>query len=208
MKSDHSPLAIGLTGGIAAGKSTVSEMLARKGAHIIDADKVGHQVISPEGEAYPDIIIAFGTGILDKDGSISRKFLGKLVFSDPDALQRLNSLAHPAMERRMADNIHAIRAREKAQRPPLIVLDAAILFEAKWNPLCDKTWAVHVSPERAVKRLVERNQMTKKEALARLNAQMNNAERERLVDTIINNEGSLEALELAINMLWDEVVAR
>ena len=205
MNDQPFPLVVGLTGGIAAGKSTVSALLSQKGAHIIDADSVGHAVIEPEGEAYPAVIITFGTDMLDGDGKISRKKLGDLIFSDPDAREKLNQISHPCMANLMADEIHAIRARDRHLRPPLIVLDAAILFEAKWDHLCDAIWAVHVTPELAIERMINRNNMTREGAQARLDAQMTNSERARLVDEVITNDDTLKTLEIRVNDLWQKL---
>lgn len=196
------PRVIGLTGGIAAGKSTVSQMLAACGAYVIDADRIGHEVIAPDGEAYPEIIVTFGTGVLDEDGTISRPKLARVVFNDPEALQRLNGISHPRMAERMEREIRQIRARPRADQPALIVLDAAILFEAGWDALCDEVWAVNVAPEVAVERLVQRNDMTPEDARARLQAQLGNAERARRADRVIRNEGSLEALHDQVQGLW------
>ncbi len=96
------PAVIGLTGGIAAGKSTVSRLLAERGAHVIDADSIGHAVILPEGEAYPEVVAAFGAEILSEDGTISRKKLGSIVFSYPDRLSEFNGISPPRMAARMA----------------------------------------------------------------------------------------------------------
>jgi dephospho-CoA kinase len=200
------PLVIGLTGGIAAGKSTVSRQLAALGAHVIDADAVGHAVIAPQGEAYPEVVAAFGTEILDPDGTISRRKLGALVFADAAQRARLNAISHPRMAGRMAREIEALRLRKRGQRPAAIVLDAAILFEAGWDALCDATWSVEAPPELAVRRLMERNGLSREEAQARLAAQLSNAERAARAGRVIRNEGTLEALAAQVRRLWAETV--
>ena len=200
------PAVIGLTGGIAAGKSTVSRLLAERGAHVIDADSVGHAVIMPEGEAYPEVVAAFGAEILNEDGTISRRKLGSIVFSDPDRLAELNGISHPSMAARMAREIESARLRGNGGRPPLIVLDAAILFEAGWDALCDEVWTVEAPPEVAVARLVERKQMTPEQARARLEAQMSNAGRARRARRVIRNEGSMEALRREVGRVWSDSV--
>src|SRR5580704_19372389 len=118
-------LTIGLTGGIGSGKSTVTKILAELGAPIIDADKVGHAIYAPGGPAYDDMIAAFGTGILADDRTIDRRKLGPIVFADPAALKRLNSIVHPKLFARLREMIEALRAAGEA-RP--IVVEAAILI--------------------------------------------------------------------------------
>ena len=120
-ESREKPMVVGLTGGIASGKTTVSGMLAARGAFIIDADSVGHQVLLPDGEAYPEVVATFGTEILEEDGTISRPKLGALVFSDPARLKSLNAISHPNMAGKMSREIRQVRSRPEAEQPPLIV---------------------------------------------------------------------------------------
>ncbi len=201
------PAVIGLTGGIAAGKSTVSRLLAERGAHVIDADSVGHAVIRPEGEAYPEVVAAFGAEILSEDGTISRKKLGSIVFSDPDRLAELNGISHPRMAARMAREIESARLRGNGGRPPLIVLDAAILLEAGWEALCGEVWVVVTAPETALARLMARNRLSRAEAETRLSAQMSNDERTARAQRVIRNDGTLEELHGQVERLWREAMA-
>ena len=191
---------IGLTGGIAAGKSTVSERLGTLGAHVIDADRVGHRVLMREGgEAYEGVVAAFGTEILDESGEIARPRLGRLVFADPARLAELNRLTHPPMRERMRREIEEVRAQPSP--PPFIVLDAAVLFEAGWDVLCDEVWTVSTAPERALERLVARNRLSPEAARARIEAQLGNAEREARANRVIRNNGTLDALDTAVDAL-------
>ena len=199
-KGESGPAVIGLTGGIAAGKSTVSERLGALGAHVIDADRVGHRVLMREGgEAYEGVVAAFGGEILDEAGEIARPRLGRLVFADPARLAELNRLTHPPMRERMRREIADVR--ERASPPPFIVLDAAVLFEAGWDALCDEVWTVSTAPERALDRLVARNRLSPKAARARIDAQLGNAEREARADRVIRNDGTLDALDAAVDAL-------
>ena len=190
---------IGLTGGIAAGKSTVSERLGALGAHVIDADRVGHRILERGGEAYAPVVAAFGAEILDDAAEIVRARLGRLVFGNPERLAELNRLTHPPMAERMRREIAEVRARPSL--PPFIVLDAAVLFEAGWDALCDEVWTVSAHPERALERLVARNRLTPEAARARLDAQLGNAEREGRADRVIRNDGTLDALAAAVDGL-------
>lgn len=190
---------IGLTGGIAAGKSTVSTRLATLGAHVIDADRVGHRILMRGGEAFAAVAAAFGSEILDEAGEIVRARLGRLVFGDPARLAELNRLTHPPMAVRMRREVEEVRARPAP--PPFIVLDAAVLFEAGWDALCDEVWTVSTTPERALERLVARNRLTPDAARARIAAQIGNPEREARADRVIRNDGALDTLEAAVDVL-------
>ena len=191
---------VGLTGGIAAGKSTVSARLRVLGAHVVDADRVGHRVLLREGgEAWAPVVAAFGEEILDEAEEIVRPRLGQLVFADPSRLAELNRLTHPPMAERMRREIEEVRARPSP--PPFIVLDAAVLFEAGWEALCDEVWTVSTEPERALERLVARNRLTPEAARARIDAQLGNAERESRADRIIRNDGTLDELAASVDAL-------
>ena len=193
------PPVVGLTGGIAAGKSTVSERLAALGAHVIDADRVGHRVLRRDGESYPGVVAAFGRAILDEAGEIVRGRLGRLVFGDRARLAALNRLTHPPMAARMRREIEEVRARPAP--PPFIVLDAAVLFEAGWDALCDEVWTVSAAPDRALERLVARNRLHPDAARARIEAQLGNAEREARADRVLRNDGTPAALAGAVDAL-------
>ena len=190
---------IGLTGGIAAGKSTVSERLAALGGHVIDADRIGHRVLARGGEACDSVVAAFGTGILDESEEIVRSRLGRIVFADPERLAVLNRLTHPPMAERMRREIDEIRSRPSP--PPFIVLDAAVLFEAGWEALCDEVWTVSAHPQRALERLVSRNRLDPEAARARIDAQLGNAEREARADRVIRNDGTFDELAATVDAL-------
>ena len=202
--SNRLPLVIGLTGGIASGKSTVSTRLAALGAAIVEADGIGHRVIAPDGAAYRPVVEVFGDEILSPDGTIDRRKLGAKVFADPALLKRLNAISHPLMAQRMEQEIARLRGLPVGQRPPLIVLDAAILLEAGWDRLCDAVWTVEAPPETALQRLMARNGLSAEQAATRLNAQWSNAERAARAQRVIPNSGTLEALEAAVGDLWRE----
>ncbi len=191
---------IGLTGGIAAGKTTVSAELAARGAHVIGADNVGHRVLEPGGEAYDEVIRAFGGGIVDAKGQIDRRKLGAVIFADPHRREQLNAISHPHMAERMRREIAQVRAGNEP--PPLIVLDAAILLEAGWDALCAEVWTVSVRPQVAIGRLIARNKLSRDQARARLDAQWNNSQREARAQRVIRNDESREALAAQIEQLW------
>jgi len=198
-------LTIGLTGGIGSGKSTVSMLLAELGAPIIDADKVGHAIYAPDGPAYPDMIAAFGEGILAPDRTIDRKKLGPIVFADPAALKRLNSIVHPKMFARMREMVDAMRTG--GERKP-IVIEAAILIEANWQPLFNEIWLVVASRERVIER-VERDRGLKPEQTeARIKAQLSDDDRRKYATTVVTNNGTIDELLTKVGDLWQGALSR
>jgi dephospho-CoA kinase len=199
------PITIGLTGGIGSGKSTAAKILAELGAPAIDADKVGHEIYQPGTPAYGELIDAFGEGILAPDRTIDRRKLGPIVFADPAALKRLNAIVHPKMFARMGEMVAAMRRGGEA-RP--IVIEAAILIEANWQPLFDEIWLVTAARERVIER-VERDRGLKPEQTeARIRAQLSDEERRKYATSVIRNDGSLEELRTAVTRLWQDALAR
>jgi dephospho-CoA kinase len=190
---------IGLTGGIGSGKSTVTNILAELGAPVIDADKVGHAIYEPGGPAYADMIATFGEGILAPDRTIDRRRLGPIVFADPAALKRLNSIVHPKMFQRMREMVAAMRAAGESKP---IVVEAAVLIEANWQPLCDEIWLVVTSQQRVIER-VERDRGLKPEQTeARIRAQLSDDERRRHATLVITNDGTLDELRAQVVAAW------
>ena len=193
---------IGLTGGIGSGKSTVSKVLATLGAHIIDADIVGHEIYLPGKAAWKQVTEAFGQEILAADHTIDRKKLGAIVFSSPDVLARLNAIVHPIMFEEIRQRIQAKRAEGFAAP---IVVEAAILIEANWLPLADTVWVVEADKEAAIRRVSEQRGMSAADAEARIANQLSNAERRQHAQVVIHNNGSLQALEQQIQQAWDQL---
>ncbi len=198
-------LRIGVTGGIGSGKSTVIKILAELGATIVDADKVAHSVYAPGGSAYEDVVGAFGEGILAPDRSIDRKKLGAIVFGDPAALGRLTAIVWPRTFDRMREMVGEIRAR--GERAP-IVIEAAVLIEAKWNPLFDEIWLVTAPRERVIERVQLERGMKPEQTEARIRAQLSDDERRSHATVVIANDGSIEELRGRLATLWAEVRAR
>jgi len=198
-------LTIGVTGGIGSGKSTVIKILAELGATILDADKVAHSVYAPGGSAYKDVVSAFGEGILAPDRTIDRKKLGAIVFGDSAALGRLTAIVWPRTFDRMREMVGEIRAR--GERAP-IVIEAAVLIEAKWNPLFDEIWLVTAPRERVIERVRLERGMKPEQTEARIRAQLSDDERRTHATVVIANDGSIEELRGRLATLWAEVRAR
>ena len=196
-------LVIGLTGSIGTGKSEAARQLEALGASIISADQVGHEAYTPNTEAWEHVVSAFGDEILQDDGEIDRRKLGTIVFSDSGQLERLNQIMHPRMAQMVADKVEVLRG----QGVEVVVVEAALLFEAGWDSLVEEVWTTD-SPEQAViERLKVRNGMSEEEARKRMSSQMGRTERLDRSDYVIENSGDMVALGVAIKELWDRRVA-
>ena len=198
-------LTIGLTGGIGSGKTTVTKILAELGAPILDADKVGHAIYAPGGPAYADMIAAFGNGILADDRTIDRTKLGPIVFADPAALKRLNSIVHPKMYARMREMIDAMRAAGEA-RP--IVVEAAILIEANWLPLFNEVWLIVAAKERVIDRVERDRGLARVQVEARIKAQLSDDERRKHAAIVITNDSTIDDLRATLAATWRAALER
>ncbi|HSP23203.1 MAG TPA: dephospho-CoA kinase, partial [Planococcus sp. (in: firmicutes)] len=159
---------IGLTGSIASGKSTVSQMLKELGYPIVDADLVARQVVEPGSETLEEIKEAFGEGVILPDGSLDRKKVGDLIFSDPASRKRLNDIIHPAIRSEMLRQ----RAAYVEEGRKVVIMDIPLLFESQLQHFADKILVVSVTEENQLKRLMERNGLSEKEAIARISSQL------------------------------------
>ncbi|HXG20397.1 MAG TPA: dephospho-CoA kinase [Methylomirabilota bacterium] len=193
---------IGLTGGIGAGKSTVSQILTELGAFVIDADKVGHEIYSPGKEAWTQVVAAFGTDILAPDQTIDRKKLGAIVFGSDDARKTLNSIVHPLMFHDIRRRIDEKRA-EGFTKP--IVVEAAILIEANWLPLVDEVWVVVADKHAVINRLAAQRGLAAKDTEARIASQLSDAERVKHAQVVIVNDGSREELMKKVQAVWERI---
>lgn len=177
----------GLTGGIASGKSTVAEMFAELGAYIIDADKVGHQMLDSSGSAYQKIVHYFGDEILDSSGEIDRKLLGALVFADAEKLKALNAIVHPGI----IAEVDGLAARHAAAHPGSVILvDAALIFEAGIGGSFRKVIVTWCRPEQQIERLMAKAGFGREEAGRRIAAQMPAEDKRRLADFVIDCSGT------------------
>ncbi len=196
---------IGLTGGIASGKSTAAEYLRSLGATLIDADRVGHRSYEPGTPGFEKVVNAFGHDIVGKDGVIDRRILGGKVFGAPGEIERLNAIVWPEIRRLIAEELRDVRRKD---RDGIIVLEAAVLIEAEWTDLCDEIWVVTTSQPIAIQRLMSRNGLTQEAALARINAQMSTADRAARADVKIDNSGTEEQLIERLDRAWKTLTKR
>jgi dephospho-CoA kinase len=181
-------LVIGLTGGIASGKSTVSAMFTDMGITVIDADIEARLAVEPGEKAYNDIVSQFGTEILEENGTINRPKLGEIIFNNEEKRLLLNSIVHPAVRERMAQK----RAQAEAANEKAVVLDIPLLFESKLTGLIEKIILVYVDEQTQLERLMKRNGFSEEEASARIKSQMPLKDKVSLADAVINNSGSIE----------------
>jgi dephospho-CoA kinase len=193
---------IGVTGGIGSGKTTVARILEELGATVIHADTVGHEIYRPNSEGWRRVTQAFGAGILNPDQTVDRKKLGAIVFADPGALERLNSIVHPLIEAEIRRRVEAYRAA--GVRQP-VVLEAAVLIEADWLPLVDEVWLVSASKDTIIQRVVAERGLQPQEVEARIQAQLSDAERRAHAHLVIENNGSLSDLRGQVVAAWARV---
>jgi dephospho-CoA kinase len=195
---------IGLTGGIASGKSTVTSFFRERGIPVIDADILGHRTYDPGTETYQKVVETFGPDVVAPDGTIDRKVLGSKVFGKPDELKKLTDIVWPGIRRLASEQL----AEFEAAGNDIAVLEAAVLLEAGWEDLVDEVWVVVVDPEIAVQRLGARNGLDPDAARARIASQLTNEERIARGDVIIENNGTLEELNARIQQAWDSLQER
>jgi dephospho-CoA kinase len=193
---------IGLTGGIASGKSTVSHILENLGAVIIDADMIAREIVKPGHKVLNKLVEVFGNQILNMDGTLNRKFLGNIVFNDADKLELINNITHPEIRNTIVEKIDEIHGRCEKK---IIIIDAAVLFESGLNKLTDEVWLVHVDNKTQIKRLIERDNMTLKEAEARIKSQMPVDDKIKMSDKIIDNMGDVKYTQEQVKELWNNL---
>lgn len=182
-------LKVGLTGGLASGKSFVGQALAALGCHLIQADELGHEVLLPGGEGYLDVAREFGPGILKVDGTIDRKRLAAEVFEKPEQLEKLNQLVHPHVFRRERELLEQFA---KSDPRGIVVVEAAIMIETGSYKTFDRVILVECSEELQIDRAMKRDHLEREEVLARLRRQMPLADKRKFADQVIDTSGSKE----------------
>jgi len=195
-------LKVGLTGGMACGKSFVAAELGRLGCHVIEADEVGHAVLEPGGEAYDAVVAAFGGSILDDNGRIDRARLGERVFAAPDQLAKLNDLVHPAVRRRALREFAEIGARDPHA---VVIYVAAILIESGAYHEVDKIIVVGCERAQQIERAMHRPDATEARVLARLESQMSLEKKKEFADYIIDTSGAREETLRQTEMVYRDL---
>lgn len=192
-------LIVGLTGNIAAGKSTVLQYLRVKGAYVIDADQLTRKTMQPDGPAYAAIAETFGPQVVKGDGTIDRAALGRIVFSDADKLRQLEAIVHPAV---------FVLTKEELEKTDasLVVVEAIKLLESqRLLTLCNEVWVVTAAPQVQLRRLMSQRNMTEEEARQRMAAQSPQEEKVKHATRVIANNGTPEELYKQLDVLWNEL---
>ena len=192
---------VGLTGGIATGKSTVTSMLRQLGARIIDADELAREIVGPGREAWREIVEAFGREMVRADQTIDREKLRKIIFADPQARKRLESITHPRIRALAQERIGQLGA-EGAE---LVIYAAPLLFENQVHLWLRPVILVACAATLQKQRLLKRDGLSEEEARRHLQAQMSLEEKRKLADFIIENDGSLEELSRQVQEIWEKL---
>ena len=200
---------VGLTGGIGSGKSLVAGLLGERGAAVIDADTVAHEVYLRGSEGWHAVVTAFGNEVLDADGTISRPRLGRIVFSDDAARRTLNGIVHPRVRGLLADRIaHARRGGAGVAVVEVPLLVEAIRADAGWTRTYDEIWVVTAPQRQVIDRVLARGGMDEAHIRAVIEAQASPQERLRYADVVIDNCAGIDRLRERVTGLWNERLAR
>ncbi|GAA1159391.1 dephospho-CoA kinase [Nesterenkonia sandarakina] len=198
----HQILSVGLTGGIASGKSAVSARLAEHGALIIDADLLARQALEPGTEGLDQVVQTFGPEVLTASGALDREALGKIVFADGDARNQLNAIVHPRV-REARDAL-----REQAPEGAVVVEDIPLLVETGQADRFDVVVVVSAPEEQRLQRMVEHRNSTPEDARSRIDAQATEAQRKAVADVVLENSGTLEQLYVQVDELYEKLRRR
>ncbi|MBR4234637.1 MAG: dephospho-CoA kinase [Clostridia bacterium] len=204
MSANRNIYIVGLTGGIASGKSQAAEFLESLGAHCVDADAISHALTAPGGRALPDLRLEFGDGIFEPDGTLDRKALADIVFTDENARKKLDALIHPSVQKEMLDEVDI--AAQNGEK--LIFLNVPLLFETGMDALCDETWLISTDPEVQLKRLMARDDMDEERALSRIDSQMPLEEKQRRATVIIDNSKSMDKMFGELQSQYNSLLKR
>ncbi len=192
----------GLTGGIASGKSTVAGFLEVLGAKVIDADRVGHELLHPSSPIYGKVVARFGREILNSNGEINRGRLGSVVFGSPQKLSELTSIVHPRLIARLEEKVEEFRSREPRA---VVLVDAALIYEAGVADRFAKILVAWCRPEQQMERLMAKTGLARQEALRRMASQISSEEKRRRADYVIDCSGSLEETRAQAEALYPEI---
>lgn len=191
---------IGLTGGIASGKSTVLTYFKDKGIPYIDADIVAREVVEPGTEGLEAIVDAFGSNVLHDDGTLNREALGAIVFHNEEKRQLLNG----CLKTHIRNRIMELTGHYELNRTAVLIYDIPLLIEGEWYTMMDEVWLVYINEPTQIERLMSRNGFSKEDALARIKSQMRLDDKRSFADVIINNSGTPQALTAQLDTIWSD----
>ena len=195
---------IGLTGGIASGKSSVSRLLAEWGVPVIDADAIARRIVTPCQPAWQQIVSVFGEQILQPDGTSNRRLLGDIIFDDTEKRRKLEEITHPAIW----DQITVEVKQAEAAGHRVVVLDIPLLLETDWHDRVDEIWVVYADRQTQLQRLTLRDQLTQQQAESRINSQLSLEEKKQHADIVIDNSGSFDSMRNQVERLWENLHQR
>ncbi|MCK8828534.1 dephospho-CoA kinase [Natroniella acetigena] len=191
---------IGLTGGIASGKSTVADYLKELGATVLDADKIAHRLMEPQQKAWRKVVEYFGEEILLPNKQINRNKLGEIIFNNPSAKEKLDQLTHPIIIKEIKE-----RLKELEEKKKIIIVEVPLLIEAGMIELFEEIWLVYLPKELQIERLMARNDFDYQTAVTRVESQMPLAEKRAFADLIINNNVTEKELKKELKQLWNKI---
>lgn len=187
---------LGLTGGIACGKSTIADLLVRRGAILIDADQLAREVVEPGSPVLEEVARHFGQAVLKEDGSLDRKRMGEIIFANPGLRKRLEEVLHPPIRRLIQERM---TKAEHSHPGRLVVVDIPLLYESGMKDLVSEVMVVYIPKELQLERLMKRDSLTREQVEQRLSAQMPIEEKKGLADFVIDNSGTIEQTERQID---------
>lgn len=192
--------AIGLTGGIASGKSTVSQYLKDRGYQVLDADQLVHELQQKEGRLYQALLAYFGPVILDEAGNLDRPQLSQLIFSSPETLRKSSELQDHIIRQELRQRYEDLKRKQS-----VFFMDIPLLYERQYEGWFDKVWLVYVNSDQQLSRLMARNKLSKEEALDRIQAQMSLEEKRVLADAVVDNSGNLTETYSQLDKLLEDL---
>ena len=202
MHANEKPFILGLTGGIACGKSTVAARLAELGAIHLDADKISHELLETGGAAVEPIRALFGDGAIREDGSVDRRRVGAIVFEDVGARRALEGIVHPLVQRRIVEGIDSSPAGS------VVVMDVPLLFETGMDTMCDEVWVVTVEPEKQLERIMQRDGLDADSASRRIASQLPSKEKTDRADVVIHTDKTMERTLAEISQMYHALLRR
>lgn len=193
------PYIIGMVGGIASGKSDMSQRFGKLGAKIIDCDKLAHQLYEPKAECYNEIVQCFGKEILNGNECIDRRRLGEIVFSNPNEMEKLNQIVWPAL---LCVVKEKIREAYETEHSNVVIIEAAVLIKAGWQRECHEIWSTILSRDETIKRLMQRNKLSEIEAVQRIDAQISNDEIVKASSVVFSSQWGFEFSQQQAEKAW------
>ena len=204
MSANRNIYIVGLTGGIASGKSEAAKYLESLGAHCVDADAISHFLTGTDGPLLTDIRAEFGDGVFNPDGTLDRRALAEVIFNDGEKRRRLDAITHPSIQKAMLDEVEdAEKAGEK-----VIFLNVPLLFETGMDALCDETWLISTQKDIQLSRLMERDGFDEEQALSRVRSQMSDEDKEQRASIVIDNNRSVEKLMSELQSQYNSLLRR